>query len=86
MGEVYTKIRIEPPIPFDEAVESFGRGFPLDPKLSEIYSARNGLIGNWHEAILKDRYIFDNLNPKGKLPLDWINDLSSKGKLRIHTP
>jgi hypothetical protein len=80
-GEGYTKILVEPPVPFDELMRSFEQGgVARDLALSEINSARNGMIGNWHEAILKDRYIFDNLNPDGVLPLNWINDLSSKGR------
>lgn len=85
-GEGYTKILVEPTVPFDEALASFVRGFPLDPILSEINSARKGFIGNWHNAVLKDRYIFDNVNPEGALPLNWIFDLSSGGKLLITTP
>lgn len=81
----YTRVLLEPPVPFDEAMESFGRGFPTNPKLSDITSTRAGFIGNWPEAILVDRYVYDNLTPNGALPLNWIFDLHSEGRIRIHT-
>ena len=83
-GEAYARIMLQPPVAGLEDMAMFLRnGILYDDSMTKIMSAKHGFIGNWHTAIIKDGLIFDNLNPNGILPLNWLNDLSTGGSLSI---